>query len=240
VKSTDLERGQAFAVHLFTASGAAFAVLAALAVVQYDWRTAFIWLGLALIVDGIDGPIARKLRVRERLPNWDGSALDFVIDYTTYVFIPAVILALGCGLTGVIAAVAGVAVAVSGALYFADSRMKQPDNSFRGFPAVWNMVVFVIFVVGPPPLVTLGVVLLFAVATFLPVNFVHPVRVVRWRPLTVIAVLAWLAAAGWSLATNFVDDDLANATLIVTSLYLMAVSAIQQLLRHMDSGKWRR
>ena len=104
-----------------TASGAALAVLAAIAVVGHDWRAAFFWLGLALIVDGIDGPLARWLRVRERLPDWDGGTLDFVIDYTTYVFVPAIILALGCGLSGIPAALAAIMVTVSGAIYFADT-----------------------------------------------------------------------------------------------------------------------
>ena len=82
-----------FAIHLLTASGAAFALLSMMAITDGNWTAAFIWLGIALLVDGIDGPIARRYRVRERLPKWDGAALDFVIDYTTYVFVPAVIVA---------------------------------------------------------------------------------------------------------------------------------------------------
>ena len=224
-------RGFLVSVHLLTASGAAFALLAALAVVDGTWRAAFVWLGLALVVDGIDGPLARWLRVAERLPQWDGSALDFVIDYTTYVFIPAVILAVGAGLEGAPAVLAGIVVAVSGALYWADTRMKQPDNSFRGFPAVWNMAVFVLFVLSPSTGVTLLVVLLLAVLTYAPVNFVHPVRVVKWRRLTLVVLALWLLAAGWLIATNFAEGALVRGVLLVASLYLFSVSAIQQFLR---------
>ena len=83
--------------------------------------------------------------MRERLPKWDGAALDFVIDYTTYVFVPAIIVARALELPPLLGAFCGIVVAVSGALYFADTRMKRPDNSFRGFPAVWNMPVFVLY-----------------------------------------------------------------------------------------------
>ena len=88
--------------------------------------------------------------MRERLPKWDGAALDFVIDYTTYVFVPAVIVAQALALPQPLGAFTGIVVAVTGALYFADTRMKQPDNSFRGFPAVWNMAVFVLYAFQPP------------------------------------------------------------------------------------------
>jgi phosphatidylcholine synthase len=224
-------RGFLFSVHLLTASGAALALLSALSVVDGNWRAAFVWLGLALVVDGIDGPLARWLRVAERLPQWDGNALDFVIDYTTYVFIPAVILAVGAGLEGAPAVLAGIVVAVSGALYWADTRMKQPDNSFRGFPAVWNMVVFVLFVLSPSTGVTLAVVLLLAALTYAPVNFVHPVRVVKWRRLTLVMLALWLLAGGWLIATNFAEGALVRGVLLVASLYLFSVSAIQQFLR---------
>jgi phosphatidylcholine synthase len=220
-----------YAVHLLTASGAALAVLAAIAVAGLDWRTAFIWLGLALIVDGIDGPIARRLRVRERLPDWDGGTLDFVIDYTTYVFVPAIILALGCGLSGFAAALAATMVAVSGAIYFADTRMKQDDNSFRGFPAGWNMIVFVLFVLAPHPAVVMAVTVALAALTFLPVRFIHPVRVERWRPLTLTVAALWFIVATWIVAANFDVSPVLQGVLLAASLYMFGVGAVQQIFQ---------
>ena len=173
-----------FAIHLLTASGAAFALLAIMAIADRRWTEAFVWLGFALLVDGIDGPIARRYRVRERLPKWDGAALDFVIDYATYVFAPAIVIARALALPPLLGDACGMLVAVTGALYFADTRMKAPDNSFRGFPAVWNMAAFVLYAFLPPPPVTVAIVVLFSALTFLPVNFVHPIRVIRWRGLT--------------------------------------------------------
>lgn len=220
-----------YAVHLLTASGAALAVLAAIAVAGLDWRAAFFWLGLALIVDGIDGPLARWLRVRERLPNWDGGTLDFVIDYTTYVFVPAIILALGCGLNGFLAALAATMVAVSGAIYFADTRMKQDDNSFRGFPAGWNMIVFVLFVLGPHPAIVMAVTVALAALTFLPVRFIHPVRVKRWRVLTLTIVVLWFVVATWIVAADFEVPLVLQGVLLVASLYMFGVGAVQQVFR---------
>ena len=220
-----------YAVHLLTASGAALAVLAAIAVAGLDWRAAFIWLGLALIVDGIDGPIARRLRVRERLPDWDGGTLDFVIDYTTYVFVPAIILALGCGLSGYPAALAATMVAVSGAIYFADTRMKQDDDSFRGFPAGWNMIVFVLFVLAPHPAVVMAVTIALAVLTFLPVRFIHPVRVERWRPLTLAVSALWFVTAIWIVAANFDVSPVLQGLLLAASLYIFGVGAVQQIFQ---------
>jgi phosphatidylcholine synthase len=227
-----------FAIHLLTASGAAVSLLSCMAAVVGDWTSAFIWLGIALVVDGIDGPIARRYRVRERLPKWDGAALDFVIDYTTYVFVPAIIVARGLQLPSVLGAFCGIVVAVSGALYFADTRMKRPDNSFRGFPAVWNMPVFVLYAFSPPadsipqwwPAVVVISVVALALLTFLPVNFVHPLRVVRWRTPTLIVVAIWFFSGFWVLAANFSEPLWVRLVLLAASAYLFSVAAVQQYL----------
>lgn len=220
-----------FGVHLLTASGAAIALLALMAVVSEDWNTAFLWLGIALLVDGVDGPLARRFRVRERLPSWDGAAMDEVIDYTTYVFVPAIIVVQAFGLSPLLGAIAGIIITVSGALYYADTRMKQPNNSFRGFPVVWNMATFVMYAILPPPAVTLAIVVLLAVLTFVPVDFVHPVRVVRWRAPTLAVLAAWLVAGAWLLVTNFEAPAVVKFVLLAASVYLAAVAAVQQYLR---------
>jgi phosphatidylcholine synthase len=220
-----------FVIHLLTASGAALALLSVLAAFSGDWSAVFIWLGLALLVDGIDGPLARRFHIRERLPKWDGAAIDVVIDYATYVFVPAIILARAMELPPLLGTALGIVVTVTAALYYADTRMKQPDNSFRGFPVVWNMAVFVLFAFLPPPEVTTAVVLILAILTFMPVNFVHPVRVMRWRNVTLGALAVWLLSGTWLLATDFTAPDFVKFVLLGASVYLLGVSAVQQLLR---------
>jgi phosphatidylcholine synthase len=224
-------QGHLFAIHLLTASGAALSLLAVMAISAGDWNTAFVWLGIGLLVDGIDGPLARRLRVRERLPQWDGAALDFVIDYTSYVFAPAIIVAQALGMPNGIGVAAGVLVAISGALYFADTRMKQPDNSFRGFPAVWNMVAFGLYAFLPPWPVTIVIIIALAILTFLPVNFVHPVRVVKWRAATLTVLAIWFAACAWMIWTDFQTPLLIKIVLAAASAYLLGVAAVQQYMR---------
>jgi phosphatidylcholine synthase len=220
-----------FAIHLLTASGAALAVLAVLAILDGHWNTAFGWLGMALLVDGVDGPIARRHHLQERLPAWDGATLDNVIDYVTYVFAPAIIVRQALGLPSLLGSLAGIIIAVSGALYYADTRMKQPDNSFRGFPVVWNMVVFVLYAFTPAPATTLSIVAILAVLTFVPLNFVHPVRVQKWRVATLSMLAVWLGSAAWLLATDLHAPFISKVALLAASVYLLSVAGIQQALR---------
>jgi phosphatidylcholine synthase len=219
-----------FLVHLFTAAGAGLGLMAALAVMAQDWPAAFLWLGAALLVDGVDGPIARWLNSAERLPRWDGALLDHVVDYVTYVFVPALILALACGLPGPWAVLAGALVAVSGALYLAHRDIKLADHCFRGFPAVWSMVVFVIFTLQPPPALTLIAVAALTVYTFVPVPVIHPLRVERWRPANVAVFALWLLVALWLILAGFPPAPAAHAVLLAASAYLLFAGAAQRLL----------
>src|SRR5262245_13813077 len=136
---------------LFTAAGAALGFAAMLAAIEQRWTLMFWCLGAALFVDGIDGTFARKLRVAEVLPRWSGDVLDLVVDYVTYVFVPAYAIAASGLLPPPLAIAAGMVIVVTGALYFADRDMKTPDNYFRGFPTLWNGVAFYLFLLKPSP-----------------------------------------------------------------------------------------
>ena len=144
---------------------------------------------------------------------------------------PAIIAAKGLELSATWGAVVGIIIALSGALYYGDTRMKQPDNSFRGFPVVWNMAVFVLYAFLPPPALTLMVIVALAILTFVPINFVHPVRVIRWRTATLAALAVWLVAGAWLLATDFEAPLFVKLALLVASAYLAGVAALQQYLR---------
>ena len=210
-------RALAFLVHILTACGAALALLALVAAARGDWALMFIWLGGALIVDAIDGPLARRLKVAELQPRWSGEVLDLVIDFTTYVFVPAYAVAAAGLMPEPWSILAGIAIAVTGALYFADRNMKTADNYFRGFPAVWNLIAFYLLLLRPSPWMAGAAVALFAVLTFVPVRFVHPLRVRRLRPVTIALLLAWSV-----LAVAAVWQGLAPAPWIVVALCLIA------------------
>jgi phosphatidylcholine synthase len=218
----------AFAVHVFTASGAACALLALFAAVQAKWTPMFLWLGVALMIDGVDGTLARRLRVAELLPRWSGDILDFVVDFTTYVFVPAYAIAAGGLLPPSVALALGLIVTVTGALYFADRRMKTADSYFRGFPALWNVVAFYLFLLKPPPWLAALAVVVLAAATFAPIHFVHPVRVPRWRVMNIAALAAWAALALTALALNLDPPGWVAAALAALAIYFVAVGLLRR------------
>lgn len=219
-----------FLIHLLTASGAPIALIALLAGSRGEWGEMFAWLGLALVVDGVDGPLARRFNIAERLPRWSGASLDFVIDYATYVFLPAFALAASGMLSEPWNWVCGGLVVFTGALYFADSGMKTHDGAFKGFPAGWNMVIFGLMVLSPSEGFTIGFVLVCCVMSFVPVKFIHPVRVRRWRPLTLLVTAVWFAFAAMAVMGDMTLSDTGELVLTLSSLYLLGVSALQQAL----------
>ena len=224
------QKAPALAVHLFTATGAVFAMLAMLAAAEEKWALMFLWLVVAFIVDGFDGPLARKYDVKTNAPQFDGVLLDLIIDYLTYVFIPAFALFQSGLMNGWTGWVAIILITFASALYFADTGMKTKDNSFAGFPGCWNMVVLVVFALEPNFWVILGLVTLLAVAMFLPLKFVHPVRTDRWRAITLPMAIAWTAFAGWAAWVDFHPGSWAHWGLVVTSLYLLFAGITQQIL----------
>jgi phosphatidylcholine synthase len=226
---------KALAVHLLTATGAVFAMLAMLAAVDGKWSLMFLWLVVAFFVDGIDGPLARKYDVKTNAPIFDGVLLDLIIDYLTYVFIPAYALFkhpdLLPGWSGWIAI---MIITFASAMYFADTRMKTKDKSFSGFPGCWNMVVLVLFALKPDYWASLAVVGILAVVMFAPVKFVHPVRTKRWRMVTLPTAVAWTAFAGWAAWVDFHPQSWAHWGLMVTSVYLLVAGAAQQVIYGRD------
>ncbi len=221
---------RALSVHLLTATGAVFAMLAMLAAVEAKWNLMFLWLVVAFAVDGIDGPMARRYNVKRYAPEFDGVLLDLIIDYLTYVFIPAFALFKSGLMDGWTGWAAIIVITFTSAMYFADTRMKTKDNSFSGFPGCWNMVVIVIFAIEPNFWVSLALVAALSIAMFLPLKFVHPVRTDRWRVVTLPMALAWTFFAGWAAWVDFHPDSWALWGLVVTSVYLIFAGIAQQVI----------
>lgn len=194
----------AWSVHLLTASGVVLALLALEATGRGEWRLAFLWLLVALAVDGIDGSLARLARVKEHAPRIDGAALDLIVDYLNYVLVPTVLIARAGLVPPPLALPLAAAILLSSAYVFVRKDMKTQDNYFRGFPALWNVVALYLFAAEPGPEVGAAVVVLFAVLSFAPIRFVHPFRVPDWQPWLKLAALAWAASTlallwpGWS------------------------------------------
>jgi phosphatidylcholine synthase len=221
-RMTGGRRMAAFSVHILTACGAGLALLALIAAVHGAWVTMFLWLSLALIIDAVDGAIARAFKVAEVLPNWSGDVLDFVVDFTTYVFVPAYALTASGLLPPGASVPLGFAIVVSGALYFADLRMKTADNYFRGFPVLWNAAVFYLFLLQLHPWLAAVIVAMLVVLTFAPIRFAHPLRVVERRMLNVVMLVLWAVLCGAALALDLNPGPWITAGLCVIALYFLA------------------
>ena len=223
-----MERVRAFAVHVFTACGAALALLALIFATGEHWTAMFFCLGVALIVDAVDGPLARAFNVGDVLPRWNGVVLDIVVDFVTYVFVPAYAIAASGLLPETLAVLAGVIVVITGALYFADREMKTHDNYFKGFPVVWNLAAFYLYVLEPPPWLAAAGVFALAVLTFAPIRFVHPLRVKRLRTLNIVLLAAWGALALVTLVKDLAPGPYVTIPLTLIAVYFLIAGIFRE------------
>jgi phosphatidylcholine synthase len=199
--------------------------------VREHWAAMFWWLWAALLIDALDGPIARRLDVVRLQPNWSGEVLDLVVDFVTYVFVPAYAITASGLVLPLAAPLLGIGVAVSGALYFADRRMKSADNHFRGFPGLWNVAAFYLFLLHPAPALSSLAVIVLIVATFAPFHVVHPVRVVRLRWLTLSLIAIWGVLSAVALANDFDVGAAVKIALYAIAAYVVASDAAIRLVR---------
>jgi phosphatidylcholine synthase len=216
-----------FLVHLLTASGAAFSLLALVAAIEWHWPQMFGWLAVALFVDGIDGILARKLRAAETWPRFSGDTLDLVVDYLSYVLVPALAIETGAILPPSLEMAAAAAILVSSAIYFADRKMKTDNWYFRGFPATWNLIAFYLFLLRPDPRLALAIVVAFVALTFLPVLFIHPLRVKRLRPLNIALTAIWCVLAILTLWLDFSPPAYVTAILCVIGVYFLLAGLLR-------------
>ena len=224
----EFSKVRAFAVHIFTATGAALAFLALVLATGGHWAAMFFCLGAALLVDGVDGPLARAFRVKEVLPRWSGETLDLIVDFVTYVFVPAFAIAASGMLPHAVTLVAGVAICITGALYFADRRMKTDDNYFRGFPVVWNLAAFYLYVLEPPPWIAAAGMAALVVLSFAPIKFLHPLRVQRFRAFNIALLIAWAVLAFLAVAADLSPGPYVTIPLAAIALYFFGAGLLHK------------
>lgn len=199
----DVIRLAAAGVHVFTALGALCALMAALAIGEAAWERVFLWLGIAFVIDGVDGTFARLLDVGRRLPRFSGERLDLVVDFLTYVFIPVLAMRAAGFLSGDTGLLLAAAIVLTSLFHFVDLESKADDHSFVGFPAIWNVVAFYLFAFAAPQPVAAGVVVICAALAFVPFKWVHPLRVRALRGVTLTFTLLWAIAAVATLYVGF-------------------------------------
>jgi phosphatidylcholine synthase len=213
----------AWLVHAFTGTGAVISFLAVMAIEAEAWRLCLLWLLVALAVDGVDGSLARWANTKERAGRVDGDILDLVIDYLSYVFVPTIFMWKAGFFPEPLVVPLVAAIQLSSLYLFARTDMKTKDNYFRGFPSLWNVVAFYLYVGGATPEVGAIAVAFFALLTFAPVHFVHPFRVTDYGKVLPLLALAWAAATvallwpGWSepVRTALLWGSLAAAAVMI-------------------------
>jgi len=221
----------AASVHLLTATGAVLALLALRAVETHDWQMMFVWLGIALVVDAIDGPLARWVGVKEVLPRFSGERLDLIVDYLAYVVVPAFALTDATLLPEGTRVPAAIAILLSSLFHVADLNSKTEEGYFVGFPAIWNIVLLYLFVLEPAPLVSLLIVAFFVAFTFVPLLAVHPFRVERLRPLSCLVTLVWTGTAAIAVANPFPSPLWIQILLFLSAAYFTCVGLYRWLMR---------
>ena len=182
---------QSWLVHFFTATGALAGFLSFVAILNDNIFIAFIWLSLAFFIDGVDGTLARRYKVKELASNIDGSILDNIVDYLNYVFIPAVMLYWFNLVPEDLTLLSVALILIVSCYTFANTKVKTKDFFFRGFPAVWNIVIFYLFVIGSSQLTNFLVIIFFSVMTFIPLKYVHPFRVKEKKSLNLFLTFIW-------------------------------------------------
>jgi len=177
--------------HLYTASSAVIALLATIAIFEYRFRDAFLWLAAAIIVDSSDGVLARAVGVTQRLPWFNGAKLDDIVDYLTYVFVPALLVWRSLLVPPSWTIPVASAMLLSSGYGFNREDAKTTDHFFTGFPSYWNIVVFYLFVMHASQMLNAVILLVLAVFVFVPIRYLYPSRTPQWRSLTIVLGLVW-------------------------------------------------
>jgi len=189
----------AYGVHLFTATGAVFGFLALLAVIQHEWKLMIVWMVASMLVDGLDGFLARRADTKTYAAKFDGALMDNIIDYFTYVVVPALflfesdVLPPGWGIIG------AAAILLASAFQFSQTDAKTDDHFFTGFPSYWNIVAIYALILGLNPWVNLVILLLLVALVFIPIKYVYPTRSTYLRTLTLSLIAVYFVIGIWGL-----------------------------------------
>jgi len=224
-------RTKGYAVHLLTASGAALGMLALQSVINGDARGAMLWLVASQILDGLDGPIARRFDVKTQAPRIDGHILDLVIDYVTCVVVPTMFLLHFDMLPPRLAIATASLIFVSSALWFSRPDLETDDFWFRGFPAVWNLAVATMFICNTSQIWVLVLSVLLSLSQFTAFKIPHIVRAKWMRSITLpfgtIYILALVYLSDKYPSTGDSISSIGKIILIVFPAYILVISTIK-------------
>jgi len=224
----------AWAVHSLTASGVLVGYAGLHSVFESDARSAILWLVAALLLDAVDGPIARKLDVVARVPTLNGNSLDLIIDYFTCTIVPVAFLYRFDVLPDHAAGPIGFAILFVSALWMARTDLETADGWFNGFPAMWNMIIPTLFLIGVAPRLSVVICVAFCVLTLSRVQFAHPISVRQHRPISLVCMVLWVGSMTW-LAIVDNDPQVVRFVLIVAPLWTVVQVLLRARANHVTS-----
>jgi phosphatidylcholine synthase len=215
----------AWSVHALTASTAVFSFLAILAIMDGAWQTAVIYMGIAAVIDGVDGALSRWVGVKQVLPNFDGALLDNIVDYQTYVLVPAFFVYQAELVPAGWLLLIPTIMLMTSAYQFSQADAKTGDHFFQGFPSYWNVVVVYLWLLGLATAVNLFILLACAVLVFIPIKYLYPSRMTRYRVQTLLLSALWLLMLTAALFLYPAYSWLTRASLFFI-IYYIALSLI--------------
>lgn len=192
-EATKREKALAWSVHLYTASGALWGLLAILAIVEGNWRWAFVWMCITVFIDAVDGTLARKFRVKDVVPTFDGELLDNIVDYFTYVLVPAVVIYWAEMVPEHLMFITIAMITLSSAYQFCQIDAKSDGDNFyfKGFPSYWNLLAIYIFWLDMSQTTNFIIFLVCAILVFVPIKFIYPTRTKEYKRLTLTLNMFW-------------------------------------------------
>lgn len=205
---------RAWAVHLYTASGGVLGMFALISASEGNVRQAFFFLVVCMLIDATDGILARRYKVREVLPDFDGAMIDNVIDMLTFVWIPVFII----GQEGLLPSIVWLIVPILAGLYaYGQVNMKTPDNFFLGFPSYWNIIALYLYWLQPAPIIAILMLVIPAILTFIPTRYLYPSKnYIYWQ-------VTWALGAVWFVMLFILLAQVnPNQNLVLLSLFYPA------------------
>ena len=210
-------------IHLFTSSGAIIGVFTIQAIFNGNFQLALALLFLAMLVDTFDGFLARKIKVWEVIPIIDGKLLDLVIDFTNFVFVPAVFLYHGNLLPSGWSELLVALVVLTGCYNYGLAEDSTPDGYFIGFPAAWNFVCFYFITFDTSPWINATVVLILSILHFIPIKFIYLTKTRAFPHLTLSIAILWAISGIWAIASFGNVPQFILAVLIIGPIYMVAL-----------------
>jgi phosphatidylcholine synthase len=216
----------AWGVHLFTASGAVWSLLAILSIFEKDWRMMIIWMIVAMLVDGFDGMLARWADVKRYANGIDGALLDNILDYLSYVLVPALFLIEADVLPEGVRLFGACSILLTSAYQFTQTDAKTDDHHFKGFPSYWNIAALYMLLLNLPPWMNFGFLMLFNILVFVPIKYIYPSRNNYLRKLTLALTYLYGAIGIWGILQYPNHSQWVIWATLVYAVYYIVLSII--------------